>query len=30
MAARVTEGLVDYEVCAIDATWSGLKFARRR
>src|SRR5262249_9740339 len=23
-------GLVDYKVCAIDATWSGLKFARRR
>ncbi len=22
-------GLVDYKVCAIDATWSGLKFARR-
>ncbi len=23
-------GLVDYKVCAIDETWSGLKFARRR
>ncbi|HUN82365.1 MAG TPA: DUF3052 family protein, partial [Phycisphaerae bacterium] len=23
-------GLVDYKVCAIDATWSGLKFARAR
>ncbi len=23
-------GVVDYKVCAIDATWSGLKFARRR
>ena len=23
-------GLVDNKVCAIDATWSGLKFARRR
>jgi hypothetical protein len=23
-------GLVDYKVCAIDATWSGLKFSRRR
>lgn len=23
-------GLVDYKVCAIDATWSGLLFARRR
>ncbi len=23
-------GLVDYKVCAIDATWSGLKFSRRK
>jgi cytolysin (calcineurin-like family phosphatase) len=23
-------GLVDYKVCAIDETWSGLKFAWRR
>ena len=23
-------GLVDYKVCAVDATWSGLAFARRR
>jgi hypothetical protein len=23
-------GVVDYKVCAIDETWSGLKFARRR
>ncbi len=23
-------GLVDFKVCAIDATWSGLKFTRRR
>lgn len=23
-------GLVDYKVCAVDATWSGLLFARRR
>ncbi len=23
-------GLVDYKICAIDETWSGLKFARRR
>jgi hypothetical protein len=23
-------GIVDYKVCAINATWSGLKFARRR
>jgi len=22
--------LVDYKVCAIDQTWSGLKFARRK
>ena len=22
-------GLVDYKICAIDATWSGLRFARR-
>ena len=22
-------GLVDYKICAIDATWSGLKFSRR-
>ena len=40
VAARLTQadvrsvglgaGLVDYKVCAIDATWSGLCFARRR
>ncbi len=23
-------GLVDYKICAIDATWAGLKFSRRR
>jgi uncharacterized repeat protein (TIGR03917 family) len=23
-------GLVDYKVCAVDADWSGLKFARRK
>ncbi len=28
--AALAEGLVDYKVCAIDGTWSGLKFARRR
>lgn len=28
--AALAEGLVDYKVCAIDATWSGLKFARRK
>ena len=29
-AAGLAHGLVDYKVCAIDQTWSGLKFARRR
>lgn len=28
--AALAEGLVDYKVCAIDATWYGLKFARRK
>ncbi len=28
--AGLAHGLVDYKVCAIDATWSGLKFARRK
>src|SRR4029079_14328162 len=28
--AGLAYGLVDYKVCAIDATWSGLKFARRK
>ena len=23
-------GLVDYKICAIDGTWSGLLFARRK
>ncbi len=23
-------GLVDYKICAIDATWSGLKFTSRK
>lgn len=23
-------GLVDYKICAVDATWSGLKFSRRK
>ena len=27
--AGLTAGLVDVKVCAIDATWSGLKFVRR-
>jgi hypothetical protein len=26
----LASGLVDYKVCAIDGTWSGLKFARRK
>ncbi len=26
----LSNGLVDYKICAIDATWSGLKFARRK
>lgn len=26
----LANGLVDYKVCAIDETWSGLKFARRK
>ncbi len=28
--AGLRQGLVDYKVCAIDDTWSGLKFATRR
>lgn len=26
----LSAGLVDYKICAIDKTWSGLKFARRK
>jgi hypothetical protein len=26
----LASGLVDYKICAIDATWSGLKFAKRK
>ena len=26
----LASGLVDYKICAIDATWSGLLFARRK
>jgi CheY-like chemotaxis protein len=26
----LASGLVDYKVCAVDATWSGLKFAQRK
>jgi hypothetical protein len=29
-AAGLGNGLVDFKICAIDATWSGLRFARRR
>ncbi|MGH9362679.1 MAG: hypothetical protein ACRD2T_12260 [Thermoanaerobaculia bacterium] len=29
-ATGLATGLVDYKICAIDATWSGLLFARRR
>jgi CheY-like chemotaxis protein len=29
-AAGLAHGLVDYKVCAVDATWSGLLFTRRR
>ena len=28
--AGLMNGLVDFKVCAIDETWSGLRFARRR
>jgi hypothetical protein len=26
----LASGLVDYKICAVDATWSGLRFTRRR
>jgi hypothetical protein len=29
-AAGLSAGWVDYKVCAVDADWSGLKFARRK
>ena len=29
-AIGLAAGLVDYKVCAIDATWTGLRFARRK
>ena len=29
-AAALAHGLVDFKICAIDATWSGMRFARRR
>jgi hypothetical protein len=28
--AGIEAGLVDYKICAVDADWSGMKFARRR
>lgn len=28
-ATGLANGLVDYKICAVDATWSGLRFARR-
>ena len=28
--AGLKAGLVDYKVCAVDDTWSGLKFAKRK
>ena len=28
--AGLDAGLVDFKVCAVDATWSGLRFARRK
>ena len=28
--AGLARGLVDYKICAIDETWSGLKFSRRK
>lgn len=28
--AGLGAGWVDYKICAIDATWSGLRFARRK
>ena len=29
-AAGLAHGLVDFKICAVDATWSGLAFARRK
>jgi hypothetical protein len=29
-AAGLAVGLVDYRICAVDADWTGLKFARRK
>jgi len=29
-AIGMAAGLVDFKVCAVDATWSGLAFTRRK
>lgn len=29
-AIGMAAGLVDYKICAVDETWSGLRFARRK
>jgi hypothetical protein len=29
-AAGIAVGLVDYKICAVDADWSGMKFARKK
>jgi len=29
-AIGLANGLVDYKICAVDATWSGLKFSVRK
>ena len=29
-ALGLRSGFVDYKICAVDATWSGLCFARRK
>lgn len=29
-ATGLANGLVDYKICAVDATWSGLRFSRRQ
>jgi hypothetical protein len=26
----LASGLVDYKICSVDATWSGLRFTRRK
>jgi len=28
--AGLAHGIVDFKVCAVDANWSGLRFARRK